>query len=222
MEKELDFVKFLKFSQKRVWIIILFLIAGVGLSYLFETYLYESQYRSSTQIVVNQRSGEGTNTQIMNTYVEMLKSPAILSHVQENLELPVTVDQLMTNITVTNPQNTQVLSASYVSDNPYEAAEITNTIADSFKFIIENIMNRDEEILITFYAVPNLSPVSYSSFTIMVIGSLIGLMLGVLLIGVQFLLYSPEDSETKGNNEEEQLINNTSINVGTSPHVLHK
>lgn len=188
MEKEIDFLRLFPYLKKKFWIILICILVGLGLSFVYTTYFHTPQYRSSTQIVVNQRNGEGTNPQIMSTYVEMMKSPAILSHVQSNLENPVSIGELMSNISVTNPQNTQVLATSYTTDNPYEAAEITNTIADSSKYVIESIMNRDEEILITFYGESDTNPVSMSPVTTLIMGSLIGFAAGVVGVGAAFLL----------------------------------
>lgn len=199
MQQEIYLDAFFHFFKKRWWVMILTTILGLAFSYGYTTYLHVPQYRSSTQLLINQSNGEETNAQIMSTYVELVNTPAILREVQTKLDSPLSINELAENLNVTNPQNTQILNTTFTYSDPEAAAEIINTIVSSFQEKVGNLMNREEEILITYEAIPDFNPVSLSPISIMIVGSLTGLISGFGLISIQFLLSndSSEENESK-------------------------
>jgi len=123
-------------------------VAG-AISYLFLTPIYQS----STQLLVNQKETKDssiyqnnqvqTNVQLINTYNVIIKSPAILDEVINQLNLDYTVAELTKNVTVASEANSQVFTVSVQDPDPELAQAIVNTIANVFKAKIKTIMSVD-------------------------------------------------------------------------------
>ncbi|WP_342600211.1 Wzz/FepE/Etk N-terminal domain-containing protein [Psychrobacillus sp. FSL H8-0483] len=207
MEETISLQELFKTLRKRLILIIsmvavVVMIAGV-ISYFFLTPIYQA----STQILVNQQKIEQqqfnsqdiqTNLQLINTYNVIIKSPAILSKVIENLDLDTTPAALTDKITVTNAQNSQVVNISVEDPEPFKAVDIANTTAQVFQEEIQKLMKVDNvNILSPAVHVENPSPIKPNPVLNMAIAAVIGLMLGV---GIAFLL---EYLDTSIKNEQD-------------------
>ena len=207
MEETISLQELFKTLRKRLILIIsmvavVVMIAGV-ISYFFLTPIYQA----STQILVNQQKIEQqqfnsqdiqTNLQLINTYNVIIKSPAILSKVIENLDLDTTPAALTNKITVTNAQNSQVVNISVEDPEPFKAVDIANTTAQVFQEEIQKLMKVDNvNILSPAVHVENPSPIKPNPVLNMAIAAVIGLMLGV---GIAFLL---EYLDTSIKNEQD-------------------
>ncbi|PSL40690.1 capsular polysaccharide biosynthesis protein [Planomicrobium soli] len=166
------------------------IIAGV-VSYKVLTPIYET----STQILVNQEKSETaqllnqniqTDLQLINTYSVIIKSPAILEPVSQELDLGLTVEQLNSKITVTNAENSQVVNVAVKDPDPAIAVDIANTTANVFQEKIQELMKVDNvSILAPAVMKENPAPIAPNPMMNMAIAAVIGLMLGV---GIAFLL----------------------------------
>lgn len=207
MEETISLQELFKTLRKRLILIIsmvavVVMIAGV-ISYFFLTPIYQA----STQILVNQQKIEQqqfnsqdiqTNLQLINTYNVIIKSPAILSKVIENLDLDTTPAALTNKISVTNAQNSQVVNISVEDPEPFKAVDIANTTAQVFQEEIQKLMKVDNvNILSPAVHVENPSPIKPNPVLNMAIAAVIGLMLGV---GIAFLL---EYLDTSIKNEQD-------------------
>lgn len=127
-----------------------------------------------------------SNLQLINTYNEIIKSPAILSIVSENLDLPLTPTQLASKITVSNANNSQVLNISVQDENYNVAADMANQVVEVFKEEVPKLMNVDNvNILSPAQYSDNPTPIKPNKMLNMAIALVIGLMIGV---GLAFLL----------------------------------
>lgn len=212
MEETISLQDLFKTLRKRLVLIISAVILAVTIagvvSYLFLTPIYQA----STQILVNQEKSEQqqfnsqdiqTNLQLINTYNVIIKSPAILSKVIENLDLDTTPVALNTKITVNSAQNSQVLNISVQDPEPYVAVDIANTTAEVFQEEIKKLMNVDNvNILSPAVLAENPSPVKPDPKLNMAIAAVIGLMLGV---GIAFLL-EYLDTTVKTEQDAEELL----------------
>lgn len=214
MEETISLQDLFKTIKKRLALIIgltflAVVIAGI-ISYFFLTPIYQS----STQILVNQQKVEHqqqqydsqdiqTNLQLINTYNVIIKSPAILSKVIQNLDLDTTPAVLTDNITVTSEQNSQVVTISVQDPESFRAVDIANTTAAVFQEEIKTLMNVDNvNILSPAIQQENPSPVKPNKMLNMAIAGVIGLMLGV---GIAFLLEYLDTSIRKEQDVEELL-----------------
>ncbi|MEH7451627.1 YveK family protein [Gottfriedia acidiceleris] len=181
-------------------------VTGV-ISYLFLTPIYQS----STQLLVNQKETKDssiyqnnqvqTNVQLINTYNVIIKSPAILDEVINQLNLDYTVAELTKNITVASEANSQVFTVSVQDPDPKQAQTIVNTIANVFQAKIKTIMSVNN---ITVLAKADLSenPIKPNKKLNIAIGFVVGLMLSV---GIAFLLEFL-DNTVKTEKQLEELL----------------
>ncbi len=102
-------------------------------------------YQSSSRLLIDQAPGAGSGndyTQILveerlaQTYVEILKTDPILKETINQLGIPMSVSELKGMVSVSAPQETQIINI-HVEDTDYDrAALIANTLGQVF--IIEN------------------------------------------------------------------------------------
>jgi capsular polysaccharide biosynthesis protein len=195
MEETISLKELFETLKKRLLLIVsITVIAGMVsgvVSYFFLTPIYQA----STQILVNQtKNDQGlyspsevqTNLQLINTYNVIIKSPAILDKVVDELKLEMTTSQLNGKITVGSEKESQVVNVSVQDSNPDTAALIANKTAEVFQKEIKSIMNVDNvSILAKAVVADNPSPIKPRPLMNVAIAIVVGLMAGV---GIAFLL----------------------------------
>lgn len=195
MEETISLQDLFKTLRKRLWLIIMSTVIAATIAGVISFLVMTPIYQASTQILVNQteRQSEAftsqdiqTNLQLINTYNVVIKSPAILNKVIEELNLEETAGSLNEKVTVNSEQNSQVVTVSVQDPIQKQAVDIANTIATVFEQEIPQLMNVDNvNILSPAVMPPNPSPVKPDPMLNIAIGAVIGLMLGV---GIAFLL----------------------------------
>ncbi|PAK35398.1 YveK family protein [Peribacillus simplex] len=194
MEETISINDIFKTLKKRWKLIMLLTLIAALISGTISYFLLTPVYQSSTQILVNQKQSENqldstqikSNIDMINTYSVIIKSPAILEKVIDELELDQSVDQLSQKITINSQENSQVFSLTVQDSNPAKAVEIANTVSSIFQKEIKDIMNVDNvSILAKAEVKENPSPVKPSPLLNIAIAMVIGLMAG---IGLAFLL----------------------------------
>ncbi len=152
MANTLEFKQILKFLFKRFYLILSFVLVAIGIAAVFSFLILKPIYEAQTQILVNQNNKglEGLNwsyieseLQLINTYNVIIKSPAILNKVIEELDLEISNEQLSDHITLTNENESKVINIKVEDENPEQAVEIANKIAEVFKNEIPNLMSVD-------------------------------------------------------------------------------
>jgi capsular polysaccharide biosynthesis protein len=195
MEETISLKDLLETLKKRFTLILsITLVAAIAsgvVSYFFITPIYQA----STQILVNQSKNNQTmytpnevqtNLQLINTYNVIIKSPAILDKVAEDLHLKLTTAQLNNKITVASEKDSQVINISVQDSDPKMAADIANKTAEVFQSQIPTIMKVDNvSVLAKANAGDNPSPIKPKKAMNIAIAVVVGLMAG---IGISFLL----------------------------------
>lgn len=193
MEEEYDISELLTVLKKNIVMIISLGLLGLILSSVYTLFIVTPQYNASTQLLVNEKNSDGSsieatditkNLQMINTYTELIKGPAILNGVQETLGTELTTNQLADKIAITSPEGALVFLVTVTDSDPYKAAEIANAVAGTFQSEIGTIMNSVDNVAITYKAVPNVNPISPNIPLNLIIGLLVGGMLG---IGISFI-----------------------------------
>ena len=196
MEETIRLQDFMKALKKRIWFIISLVALGVIIAGVVSYFLITPVYQASTQILVNKTDNSEqqpfnsqeiqTNLQLINTYNVIIKSPAILGKVIEQLDLETTPASLTEKITVASAENSQVVNITAQDTDYNQAVDIANTTASVFQDEVKRLMNMDNvNILSQAELIENPSPVKPNPILNMVIGAIIGLMIGV---GVAFLM----------------------------------
>lgn len=210
MEETISIKDIFKTLKKRWKLIMLLTLIAALISGTISYFLLTPVYQSSTQILVNQKQSENqidstqikSNIDMINTYSVIIKSPAILEKVIEDLELEQSVDQLSQKITI-NSQETQVFSLTVQDSDPTKAVEIANAVSGTFQKEIKDIMNVDNvSILAKAEVKGNPTPVKPSPLLNIAIAMVVGLMAG---IGLAFLL-EYMDNTIKDEKDIEKLL----------------
>src|SRR5699024_10150980 len=130
----------------------------------------------------------------------IIRNDVILDPVIEELDIYMRTKELREDISVQTENDSQVFSIQDQSENPYQATEIANTVADYFQEEIYEIMNVDNVTVISS-AAPNNNPVSPNNLLNIVIGVLLGGMIGIGIVFVRELV----DSTVKTEEQAEQI-----------------
>ncbi|WP_282020655.1 YveK family protein [Planomicrobium okeanokoites] len=195
MEETISLQDLFKTIRKRLGLIALLTILAITIAGVISFLVLTPVYQTSTEILVNQSPAETgqltnqniqTDLQLINTYSGIIKSPAILDQVVEEMNLDMTTDQLTSKITVSNADQSQIVNIAVQDEDPAMAVEIANTTASVFENDIQELMNVDNvTILSPAVLKENPSPVAPNPMLNMAIAGVVGLMLGV---GIAFLL----------------------------------
>lgn len=210
MEETISLQELFRTLRKRLSLIALITVIAITLSGIVSFAFLTPIYQASTQILVSQEKAEPssfnaqdiqTNLQLINTYNVIIKSPAILSKVIEQLELDTTAAALNSKVVVASEQDSQVLSISVQDEDPRVAVEIANTISTVFQKEVVTLMSVDNvNILAAAEMAENPSPIKPDPILNMAIAAVIGLMLGV---GIASLLeYLDTTMKTEQNIED--------------------
>lgn len=212
-EETISLQDLFKVLKKRLSLIVSITLIAMIISAVISFYMLTPIYESSTQILVNQQKTDDqgietqdiqTNLQLINTYNVIIKSPAILTKVIEQLDLDLTPAQLSGKITVANAENSQVVSVTVQDEQAFMAVDIANTVADVFQKEIKTLMNVDNvNILSPAVLSENPAPVKPNKMLNVAIAMVIGLMLSV---GLAFLL-EYLDTSIKSEQDIEEILN---------------
>jgi capsular polysaccharide biosynthesis protein len=195
MREEISLKELYSIIRKRMGVIVITTILSVLASGVLSFYVLTPVYEASTQILVNQSKDKEalynfnevqTNIQLINTYSVIIKSPAILEKVNEDLDLNMSTAALNEKVSVASEQNSQVVNIVVQSESQRKAVEIANKTAEIFQKEIIKIMNIDN---VTILAKSTISadsgPVKPQPILNIIIAFIIGLMVG---LGIVFLI----------------------------------
>lgn len=195
MEETLSLQEIAKILKKRLGLIITLTVISIGISAGISFYALTPIYQAQTQILVNQNSSPDgvyswqtteTDLRLINTYNVIITSPVILTPVIDKLNLNLTPTQLTKQISLSNENDSKVVTISVENSNPSRAVEISNMVAEVFKEQIPQLMSVDNiSILSAAKLSDKPTPIKPNKILNIAIGGLIGLMLG---IGLAFLL----------------------------------
>lgn len=223
MQQTISFRDIVDILKKRIYLIISIALAAVLISGVASYYLATPKYKTSTQLLINQKNNDfqilnmvgeiQANLQLINTYSAIIKSPVILDDVIRDMDLDMTPAQLNRKINVQNEQDSQVLNVSVEDPNPYHSAEIANSIASVFQDKIKNIMKVDNVTILAKAEVgEQLPPIEPKPGTNMAIGLIAGLILGM---GAAFLLHY-FDNTIKSEEDVERILGLPVLGVVTN------
>jgi capsular polysaccharide biosynthesis protein len=195
MEETISLRELFAVLRKRLWLIVLITIIAATVSAVISFFVLTPVYESKTQILVNQAKNDQqlyntqtvqTNVQLINTYNDIITSPAILDKVIKELQLDKSAQTLSGQIQVTNAKDSQVAQIVVKDTSAKRATEIANTTASVFKKEVPKLMNVDNVKVLSKAALgESASPVKPQPLMNIAIAVVVGLMVGV---GLSFLL----------------------------------
>ena len=196
LEETISLQDILQTLKKRASLIIAITVAAAAIAAIISFFLLTPIYQATTQVLVTQQKSEQaqqittaeiqSDLQLINTYNEIITSPAILSIVIENLDLQLTPAQMKAKISVGNANNSQVLNISVQDENYNVAVDLANEVVKVFKQEVPELMNVDNvNILAPAEKSDNASPIKPNKMLNVAIAFVLGLMVS---IGLAFLL----------------------------------
>lgn len=152
MEKTIEIQKIKEVFQKNIAIILILPLILMIISAIFSLFVLPEKYQATTQILINQKKDENpqymaqevqSNIQLVNTYSEIVKSPAMLDKVSKELDGKYSTNDLSKMLSVSNQKETQILNIEVVNTKPKDAEKIANAFAKVSSDEIPKIMNVD-------------------------------------------------------------------------------
>ncbi|MDR1605989.1 MAG: tyrosine protein kinase [Streptococcaceae bacterium] len=202
MEETVSLEEVLNIIKKRIALIVMLGIVGLGVTLVTTVFFIKPEYASKTElIVVTDQRGEQANNStqseingnvlLINTYKDLIKSSTVLEEVSERLvqeagiQLPVgTLNQM---IAVTQTQNSQMFDISAKSPSAEVAEKVANETANVFSEKA-TAMWKGSTVSIISKAMKNETPVSPNLKLNAAIGLVAGLLIGLGLALVLELL----------------------------------
>lgn len=211
----MELKEYMHILRKRFWIIVAFVVVaciGAGVkNYFFTVPVYEA----NAKLIVNQAyNAEGfpnldigsiqSNIKVINSYIEIIKSPAILDKVSAKYpDLGMSGSQLGQNIQVTAAKESQVMSLTAIGISSEKAAKTVNAVAKVFKSQIPAIMKVDNVTILSEAKTTDSSrPINVNPSLNILVSFLVGLLLA---IGFVFLLEYLDDTLKTEDELEKEL-----------------
>lgn len=194
---EIDLQKLAMVYLRKWWLIVLCgFLAAVG-ALLYTAKCITPMYRASVTIYVNNvRSSQqidyvsggnlAASQQLVNTYVNIIKSDTVLEQVVEQSGLNCTADQIRSIMSAEQVEETELFNVYIVQPDPEMAADIANAIAEAAPGEIEKIVEGSSTKIIDYAKVPTdrFTP-NYRQNTLM--GGSIGCFLAAAYLTWMFL-----------------------------------
>ncbi|WP_077358741.1 YveK family protein [Virgibacillus halodenitrificans] len=213
MEETISLKEIFEVIKKRLLLIIAFVLGAAVIAAVVSYFVLTPTYQSSSQFIVNQGQQDPnvqynvndirTNVEIINTYNVVIKSPAILEEVVDELNLPYTSGALSEKLQVSSEQNSQVVTVTATDEDPALAVQLANTTVSIFQDKISDIMNVDNvSVLSQAELSENPSPVAPNPMLNIAIAIVVGAMVGV---GISFLLEYLDNTITTEEDIEKKI-----------------
>ena len=193
-ETEIDLLElFYRLVENLKYIILAAIVCTIAAgAYTF--FLVTPMYEATSKLYVMNSGDSAINlsdlqigTYLASDYQEVFKTWEVHEMVIQNLGLPYTYKDMQGMLSISNPSDTRILYITVKSDNANEAASIANEYASVAKKYIYNTMATDEPNVLSVALVPT-APVSPSKTKNLLIGFLLGAMIAIGIITVQFIM----------------------------------
>lgn len=207
--------------KKKLFVILAIIICGV-IGIFYTKYMVTPMYSSYSTVVLskpedntvitNNTSNTTSNSitqndvtlnqKLISTYSEIMKSRSVAEQVINELNLNISENELMSNVSVSAKDDTEMLKISVSNKDPQIAAQIANSITEVFKIKIKEIYNI-ENVTTIDTAIASNSPYNVNYIKNSAIFVLIG---AISSCGILFLLFY-FDTRIKSKEEVEDLLN---------------
>ncbi|MDF2713180.1 MAG: biosynthesis protein [Paenibacillus sp.] len=151
---ELQIQDYIGILKKRLWLMVLVVVLGSTLAYMYGSYFVKPVYSATAKLMVNQsnvaqggivdQTSVNTSLMLVHTYKEIVKTSAIMEKAAESLsEKGLTPQQLTGKVKVNVVPETQILALT-VTDTSFErAVGIASTVSEVFKSEIPAVVKTD-------------------------------------------------------------------------------
>jgi capsular polysaccharide biosynthesis protein len=190
--------------------IILIIGVGVGAAvfgFVFSKFVLQPEYKSTTKIYILNKQDNNSSitysdlqsgTQLTKDYMTLVTSRPVVEQVISEMNLGLKYKDMVNLISVTNPQDTRILSITVTYYDPAVARNIADSIRDAAAIHITEVMNIEQVNVVEAANTPEEAS-SPNVLRNTAIGGVAGIILVSGIILVRYLLNdtikSPDDVE---------------------------
>lgn len=213
MNEEIDLGLILLILRKKIVTIILCMVLTAGVVFGVSNYLITPLYSASTSLYVyNETSRDSitstdlnTSQELVQTYIVILTSNAVLTKVSAVLNNQYSVDELRNMITASAINNTEAFEITVENADPAMAQKVANTIATVAPAEIIRVVKAGSVEVIDYATLP-IEQSSPNVFKNTAIGGLLGFIVCVIVLALTEMFDTVIRSE-------EDLIENFNIPI---------
>ena len=194
-EMEIDLLElFSHFMVKKWWIISAFII-GALIAGLITMFVITPKYTATSKMYMVSSSSQSVvdltdfsiGQSLSSDYVELLQTRPIVEDVIQEQNLPYSYRQLVGMLNLSVVTDTRIIVINVTSEDPHEAMEIANALADKGVSELPKLMETPEPHIAEYAIVPvNKSSPSLTKNTL--IGALLLMLLVLAILTVEFLM----------------------------------
>ncbi len=191
--EELDLRELFYYIKSKFILFIIIFLVVVSSGLVYSVFVKTPLYRSTSSIVLvsntvsedNLSSDIVLNEQLVDTYKEIVKSRSVLEQAIKELELEMSYNELLENVSVEAVVNTEVIKISVVNEDIYEAAYLVGKITEIFSDEVRELYNIENIKVLDIADTPN-TPYNINLVLDLVIFVVVGVFLGLLVIVVMY------------------------------------
>lgn len=206
--EEIDLKELFFVLLGKIWILIAFTIAGAVIAALYTILCVTPMYQSTSSLYILSKTTTLTSltdlqmgTQLTQDYMVLAKSRNVVETVIDELELDMTYEQFLENVTIANEANTRILSLSVRNSDPYMAKTIVDKYAEVTASKTADVMATEVPNIVDIGVVAE-HPVSPNTKKNTVLG---GLLAFVVVAGIIIVRYLMDDSIKTADDAEKYL-----------------
>lgn len=196
----IDLLHIVKMLWKHGWFIALCGLVAAAIGFIYSAFMIAPTYSSYIKLYVNNSSISLGNTSfsisqseltaaqsLIRTYGDILESRSTLERIIDRADLDYSWKQLAAMITYEASNETEIMRVTVTGEDPYEASEIANTIAEVLPVRIAEIID-GATMEVVDSAIPDLDKIAPSVSRYTGMGLAIGILLSVVLIAILAIL----------------------------------
>ena len=194
-EMEIDLLELFGHYMNKIWWIVCAFIIGALIAGLLTAFVITPKYTATAKMyMVNSSSQSVVDLTDLNIgqslsgdYVELLKTRPIVEDVIQEQNLQYSYKELVDMVSLSVINETRIVQIDVTSANAREAMEIANALADKGVSELPKLMETPAPHIAEYAIVPvNKSSPSLTKNT--VIGALLGMLIMLAILTVQFLM----------------------------------
>ena len=193
-EIEIDLVEVFHLFLKRWWLIIGCGILCAAAAFGFTKAFVTPQYKATSMIYILSKTTSISSAidlqlgkQLTVDFQTLATSRTVVERVIDDLNLDTTYEELVQQITVTNPSGSQILEISVLDPDPKMACDISNAMSDATAERVAEVMITDKPSTVDDAVVPKY-PATPNTLKNTAIAGVIGMVLVMAVLLLNYLL----------------------------------
>jgi len=220
----MELKEYLQIIKKRLWLIVICVLISTLTTAFYSRMNYTPVYQASTKLIVNKTveldqlgkeqmdfGAMGINIRLIETYKEIIKTPAIMDKVVMRYpDLQLSSEQLTSIVNVSAFNGTQIMTLTAMDSSYAKAVKIVNAVSEVFQTEITKIMKVDNvTILNPAKMTDHPRPLNSSGNQYILISFAVSLLFG---IGIAFLMEYLNDT-IKREEEIQQIFGAPTLSI---------